>query len=97
MPSYRCLIEGRNFLVCINGEKSKQGFYKTVFVNSANPEQAELDAVQLIRESDLRDLVKNDRSDPPMLFLDEIEEIEEQEIENYSPGGATWYPDEGQE
>ena len=41
--------------------------------------------------------MKNDRSDPPMLFLDEIEEIEEQEIENYSPGGATWYPDEGQE
>ena len=81
----------------VNGKKSKQRFYKTVFVNSANPEQAELDAVQLIRESDLKNLVKNDRSDPPMLFLDEIEEIKEQECENHSPGGATWYADEGQE
>ncbi len=90
-------MQGRNFLIEENGQESKHGFYKTVFITSSDPEQAELDAVQLIRESDIKKLVKNERSDPPMLFLDEIEEIESAEFEEHVPGGASWFPDDGSE
>lgn len=54
-----------------------EGFYTTRFVEPATPEKAEDFAVQLVREdADLRKAVVNEKSDPPMIYAEEIERLE---------------------
>ena len=69
-------MNGKNFLIQTDSKLEKVGFYQTIFVESDNPEFAENKAVEIIRNSDLQEEVKNDIEDPPMIYLDEIEEIE---------------------
>jgi hypothetical protein len=77
MPSYRALIEGRNFLVSVEGRTRRHGFYQTVFVQAADPIVAEADAIQIVKDdAQLKQMTQNDQSDPPMLLLDSLYEIE---------------------
>ena len=69
-------MNGANFLINKDGKEQKLGFFQTIFVESPDPEQAELDAVGIIRNSDLREIVLNTKDDPPMIYLEELEEIE---------------------
>ena len=95
MPTYQAVIEGRNFLVEMNGKQQRQGFYQTVIVEAIDPDQAERRAIELVKtSSDLKDLVRNDRSDPPVLHLDALSEIEPPDMTKPSPRGRTWYPEE---
>ena len=75
MPKYRLLMKGTNFLIEINGVTRKHGFYQTLFLESESTEIAEEQAVDIIRNSDLRDLVNNESDDPPIVYLDEVEEV----------------------
>ncbi len=76
MKKYKLLMRGENFLIQAGSELEKQGFYQTVFLESNDFELAEKQAVDLIRNSDLKALVKNAENDPPMIYLEEIDEIE---------------------
>ncbi len=91
MPTFRCLMNGRNFLVAIDGRERKYGFYQTVYVRSPNAKQAELDAAKLIRDSEIREHVKNRTDDTPMIYLDEIEEVKSVYSEDLGATGASWY------
>ncbi|MCA1592796.1 MAG: hypothetical protein LC754_09135 [Acidobacteria bacterium] len=94
MSKYRVLINGENFLLNFDRQLQKLGFYVTRVVDARNPEEAELAAVNLVREdSRLKDNVLNERDDPPMLYADEIEEIEESEGEENVDTGFSWFTD----
>ncbi|MPZ10368.1 MAG: hypothetical protein GEU89_09185 [Kiloniellaceae bacterium] len=79
----------------MDGETKRCGFYTTRYVEAADRDAAEQRAVDAFRdEGRLRGLVVNDPSDPPMLFADEIDEIETfNGIESLTPS-LVFFPDE---
>jgi hypothetical protein len=77
MPSYRALIEGRNFLLNVDGRMRRHGFYQTVFVEGSDPAEAEVNAIGFVKGDDeLKQATQNEQNDPPMLYLDSLEELE---------------------
>jgi len=92
------MLEGKNFLLNIEGATRKYGFYTTRYVEANDPEDAELKAVQLIRDdSQFSDTVKNEQSDPPMIYLDSLDEVTSFERVKLPGAGYTFYPDDGTE
>jgi hypothetical protein len=88
------LINGENFLLNYDGQLQKLGFYVSRVVDAQNPDDAELAAVDLVREdSRLKGNILNERDDPPMLYAEEIEEIEESHAEKNVNTGFSWYTD----
>lgn len=58
--------------------KERLGFYQHVGVDASDPEAAELEAVRIVQEeSDLRTVTRNPRDDPPVLYVEEIDELED--------------------
>lgn len=89
------MLEGKNFILELEGTIRKYGFYTTRFVEAENPEKAELYAVQLIKEDEkIRKNVKNPKSDPPMLFLEKLEEVSSFEGVKLPGTGYTFFPDD---
>ena len=77
MPAYRALIEGRNFLLNVDGKTRRHGFYQTVFVHSSDPNEAESHAIRLLKDdAELKQMTQNERDDPPTLYLYSLEEID---------------------
>lgn len=95
VKKFRVLVEGVNFLIEMDNELGKYGFYTTRFVTAADESEAEKLAVEMLR-IELRKSVMNDKSDSPVMFVEEIEELKSFDGLN-SPGtGFVWYPDERQ-
>jgi hypothetical protein len=97
MKQYKVFINGTNFLVKFNGQAKKVGFYTTRFVRAADAKAAENMAVQMLRDQEsLRGVVLNDRSDPPLL---QVENIFEAELSGGEPEprqvGLVWYAEDG--
>lgn len=91
MPAYRALIEGRNFLLALDGKTRRHGFYQTVFVKAPDPTAAESNAIRVVKDDiALRDMAQNEARDPPMLFLDSLHELEDSETLPESKG-RTYY------
>lgn len=49
MPLFRCFIRGENFPGKLIGERKPIGFYTTCYVEAQSSEQAEMLAVDLLR------------------------------------------------
>ena len=83
MPRFRTFIRGEHFLLESDGQIHALGFYTTRFIEAADHSAAEFAAVDLIRaDQKLCGSIRNNCSDPPQIFIDQIEEIEEiEEIE----------------
>jgi len=95
MNHYRVLLKGQNFLLKVDGEPKRLGFFTTRFVQTNNRDGAELLAVDLIRsDSWLRDSVLNERSDPPMIFAEEIDVVEASEVPE-GQSGFSYFPMDG--
>lgn len=93
MKKYRVMVEGVNFLIEMDSEVRKFGFFTTRFVEAGDKEEAEARALDMLRV-ELKRLVRNEKSDSPMMFVEEIEELETFG-EFIVPGtGCAWYPDE---
>lgn len=91
MSKYRVLLNGRNFLLNLDGRARKLGFYATRFVDAHDAEGAEKAAVDLLREdATLKGEVLNSRDDPPMLYADEVEEVGGPGADERG-GGFSWY------
>ena len=76
MAAYRALVEGRNFLLKVEGKTRRHGFYQTVFVDVSDPSEAESAAIQIVRnDPELKQLTENSQDDPPILFLDSLYEL----------------------
>lgn len=74
---------------------SRHGFFTTRFVEADTPEAAEQLVVGLVRQDpDLQAAVRNEPTDPPMICVDSVSEI--QSFDGYQiPGtGYSWFPDD---
>ncbi len=92
---YRVFLRGQNFLLNIDGNPTRLGFYTTRFVQANNRDGAELLAVDLVRNDKwLRDSALNERSDPPKIFADEIDVVEESDVPDVQSGFA-YFPMDG--
>ena len=91
MPKYQVQIEAQNFLVNLDGSVAKRGFLTFRYVEADDKNAAENSAVQMLRDDqELRELVKNNTSDPPIMDVIDITELETFDgIENES--GRIWY------
>ncbi len=94
VKKYNVMLEGRNFLLDIDSSVKKYGFFTTRYVEAENPEQAEMIAVQLIREDQkLKTATKNEGS-KPMIYLYSITELESFEGVRLPGTGYTFFPDD---
>jgi hypothetical protein len=76
MKRFKVELHGENFLLNFDGELKKYGFYTTKFVKSENPQEAEKNAIILIRQNpNLRDTILNENADRPTINLEEIKEV----------------------
>lgn len=76
MKKYKLLVRGENFLMNVDGEDQKLGFYATAFVEALDEEAAEQKALDLLRsDQKLKQGAMNGGSDVPQLFVEEIQEL----------------------
>ena len=79
----------------IEEQDQKFGFYTTVFVEALNEETAELKATELLwNDHRLIGSMLNTESDSPMIFVEEIEELESFDGLTLPRTGFSFYPDE---
>ncbi len=93
MKKYKVTIEGVNFLVGIDTEIRKYGFFTTRFVEAWDKDEAEAQVIDMLRV-ELKALVQNEKSDSPMMFVEEIVELKTFGDFPVPGAGFTWYPDE---
>jgi hypothetical protein len=76
MNKYRVLINGKNLLFDVDGDRQKMGFYVTRFVEAETYAQAEQAALNLINQSDKLRGMLNSPADPPVFDVEEIDEVD---------------------
>lgn len=95
MKKYRVFVRGENFLMDVDSVNQMLGFYTTRFVEAEDEQAAEYAVMDSLRsDPKLVGSVLNEDTDPPMMFAEEIEELES--FEGFpAPGtGFTFYPAE---
>ncbi len=93
MKKYRILIQGKDFHIEVENGNPIIGFYTTRFVEAENPDEAELKAVDLIKnDNKLKNSMKKELNPKPMLFAKEIEELESFDEVDPPGEGYTFYP-----
>ena len=91
MATYRALIEGKNFLLSVDGNLTRHGFFQTVFVGAPDPATAESEALKSVRGDEaLRVQTQNALDDPPILYVESVEEVEDNASPS-QPRGRTYY------
>jgi len=76
MKRFEVKLHGKNFLLNLDGDLKKFGFYATKFVKADNPQEAEKIAIILIHQNpNLRDTALNENADRPTINLEEIKEV----------------------
>ncbi len=84
---FRCFIEGQHFPGVLLNEKGTVGFYTTRFVQAEGPEQAELEAVALLkREGELELPPGTPKPTSARVFVTEIEEIQASQVPEVQAG-----------
>jgi hypothetical protein len=77
MQKYRVIIRGNNLLTDVDGVRQRHGFFTNVFVEAFSPADAELRAIELIREdARLREITLNADADSPRLCAEEVQVID---------------------
>jgi len=76
MKRFKVKLHGKNFLLNLDGEPQKFGFYATKFVKAESPQEAEKIAVILMHQNpNFRKTLLNGSADPPKISLEEIKEV----------------------
>ena len=96
MKRFEVKLHGKNFLLNLDGDLKKFGFYATKFVKAENPQEAEKMAIILIHQNpNLRDTVFNENADRPTINLEEIKEVNPLKFfAKKSTTGFSFYPEE---
>jgi hypothetical protein len=78
MKKFKVFVRGSNCLMREPGKLPRKcGFYTTVFVEAINAEQAEAIAVELLKDdSKLNRACENNVSDPSVIKVESVDEIE---------------------
>ena len=81
----------------VDGKNQKLGFYTTRFVEAQNEEGAEEMAIAVVRDDPkLRSGVLNEQSDTPVMFAEEIVELESFDSRELPRTGFVFYPKENE-
>jgi len=92
MNKYHLLMNGRNFLVEMDGKLAKHGFFENFFVEAESPEEAEALAVGKIRgNEDLKAITQNPEDDPPIIVVEEMSELESFDGVETMESGKAWF------
>ena len=92
MKKYKVFVRGQNFLLNLDGKRQQLGFYTTRFVEAQNDQEAERNAISMVRnDPTLRDRVLNEKSDAPTMFVEEITELQSFEGPNLPGTGFSFY------
>ena len=95
VKKFRVFVRGKNFLIKLDDVEKKLGFYTTRFVEAQNEEAAEYVVMDLLRgDPKLAKGVLNDKSDPPMMYAEEVEELDSFAGLPVPGQGFAFYPDE---
>ncbi len=94
MPVFEVRLNGSNFWLEVDGEPRRMGFYLNQYVREPSAEEAETSAVQLVREDSRMPRVLNDPEDPPMIYAEQIVELDPQTAKLPSQQGFAFYPEE---
>ena len=95
MKKYQVMLKGCNFRIELEGVVQRLGFYTTRWVEANNPEEAEMQAVALVKnDGDLRVAVRNKPEDLPTIHLDEIIEVADFENIQVPGAGYSFYVEE---
>jgi hypothetical protein len=95
MKKFRVLVRGENFLINIDDVEQKHGFYTTRYVEAQDEEAAEYAVMNMLRrDPKLAKGVFNDKSDPPMMYAEEVEEMDSLDRLPSTTTGFAFYPDE---
>ncbi len=95
MPWFKCFIHGENFHGCLIDQQQEAGFYTTRLVEAKNAEQAELLALENLRQEPSLALPKAvSVTDQTRVFFEEITQITPQDVPKTKVGLA-WYVEDG--
>lgn len=98
MKQYKVLVRGENFLINLDGVNQKVGFYTTRFVEAESEKEAEYAVMDMLRsDPELIQVVLNEESALPVMFAEEIEELESFKGLPVAGAGFSFYPEEGGE
>ena len=94
MKKYKIFARGQNFLFDVNGKPERLGFYTTRFVEAADEKAAEENAISILRDDPtLKQCTLNEKTDAPMLFVEEITEVDSFNGLNVPGAGFSFYPE----
>jgi hypothetical protein len=95
MKKFKVIVRGEGFLINIDDLDQKRGFYTVRFVEAQDAVAAEYAVMDMLRDDPkLTKGVLNDKSDPPMMYAEEVEEIDSFEGFPLKATGFVWYPEE---
>lgn len=96
MKYYQVMLEGKDFLIEMEGKEDLFGYFTTRWVKADSPEDAELKAVDLVKKDEqLVGITKNmDGSKPaPMIYLSEMCNVNWFQYLRRKPGkGYSFFP-----
>jgi len=96
MSYFQVLLEGENFFVEFEGKEELLGFITTRWVKAIDEEQAELKAVELIKnDTHIQKLLRTSESElpSPMIYLSEMCQVNWFTYLRRKPGaGYSFYP-----
>ena len=76
MKRFKVKLHGENFLLNLDGDFKKFGFYATSFIKAENPQEVKKIAIILIHQNpNLRDTLLIENADRPRINIEEIEEV----------------------
>lgn len=86
-------MQGRNFLLAVNGIKQKYAFSQHLLVDANNPKQAEQLAIARVTlDKALKTITLNSKSNPPVITLETIWELDALEDISQIEAGRTYFP-----
>ena len=93
MAFFHVFLRGEHFLIELDGKQSWMGFYKNVYAEARNADEASSIAVtRTCADPEFRMRVKNPADNPPALNIEEITEIEKDTA--LADSGFVFFPDE---
>ena len=94
MKLFRCFIRGENFPLHVDGKDDLLGFYTARFVRAETADEAELLALDMLRENPtLNGVDPSKRTAETMVYFESIEEIDSLPEGITEAGtGFTFYP-----
>ncbi len=76
MPYFKVLLTGQDFVLNLEGANHKGGFATTRWVKARTVEEAELKAVDLVRnDTSLQAILIDEEPNEPRVFVEEISHV----------------------